>query len=188
MMKLVKRLLLDHKRASVNYLHKRARSKRIFMYRFRQKKKKSSATSLTNHWQKAGPIHSLAWTPQSIQTAFFCARLLFPSWQQISVVRLGFILNRPRASLPEGRIGVVLRMTSRWRTCWAGRSALCSSQTSTSESRWWKQTCIIYLKLVYFTQYGFIMHPRDGTGIKFIRNTENLNCKHGSNLVTIALV
>lgn len=28
-------------------------------------------TSLTNHWQKAGPIHSLAWTPQSIHMAFF---------------------------------------------------------------------------------------------------------------------
>lgn len=32
---------------------------------------KFKPTSLTNHWQKAGPIHSLAWTPQSIHTAFF---------------------------------------------------------------------------------------------------------------------
>lgn len=38
-------------------------------------------TSLTNHWQKAGPIHSLAWTPQSIHTAFFWWRFFFPIWQ-----------------------------------------------------------------------------------------------------------
>lgn len=29
-----------------------------------------SPTSRTNHWQKAGEIHSLAWKPQSIKIAF----------------------------------------------------------------------------------------------------------------------
>lgn len=39
-------------------------------------------TSFTNHWQKAGPIHSLACTPQSIHTAFLKGRVLFPNWQE----------------------------------------------------------------------------------------------------------
>ena len=47
---------------------------------------KINTTSLTNHWQKAGPIHSLAWTPQSIHTAFFWWRLLFPIWQETSTI------------------------------------------------------------------------------------------------------
>lgn len=41
----------------------------------------NNITSLTNHWQKAGPIHSLAWTPQSIHTAFFWWRFFLPIWQ-----------------------------------------------------------------------------------------------------------
>lgn len=33
-------------------------------------RKLKTLTSLTNHWQKAGAIHSLAWIPQSIQMIF----------------------------------------------------------------------------------------------------------------------
>ena len=53
----------------------------------------NNTTSLTNHWQKAGPIHSLAWTPQSIHTAFFWWRLLFPIWQETS--RIFRVLPQP---------------------------------------------------------------------------------------------
>lgn len=36
-------------------------------------------TSLTNHWQKAGEIHSLAWIPQSMKIAGLVELDLLPS-------------------------------------------------------------------------------------------------------------
>lgn len=102
---------------------------------------KNKATSLTNHWQKAGPIHSLAWTPQSIQTAFFWWRLLFPIWQETST-RVAQVcmcqhlclfvcyLCLMLPLLPEAHKAVFPRTTSRWRTCQPSQNGFCSSQTS----------------------------------------------------------
>lgn len=77
-----------------------------------------TSTSLTNHWQKAGPIHSLAWTPQSIHTAFFWGRRLFPSWRDTSVVsfRVGqecvYLSVYVPSLLPEAHKVVFLHTTS----------------------------------------------------------------------------
>lgn len=122
----------------------------VLIFKFASYKNKT--TSLTNHWQKAGPIHSLAWTPQSIHTAFFWGRLLFPSWQETSTVSfgvtqiclsmhlcvcvyVGFVCVCLMPSLlPEAHKAVFLRTTSRWRTCQPGQGGFCSSQTSTTGS------------------------------------------------------
>lgn len=75
---------------------------------FKFVEQQNKTTSLTNHWQKAGPIHSRAWTPQSIHTAFFWGRFLFPSWretrtvsfQSSSVREAVFSLRAPRGFAP----------------------------------------------------------------------------------------
>lgn len=103
----------------------------------------TNTTSLTNHWQKAGPIHSLAWTPQSIHTAFFWWRLLFPIWQETSRIFECCCSLRVTSFtcvclvlslLPEARKAAFPRTTSRWRTCRPGGTEFCSSQTSSSGS------------------------------------------------------
>lgn len=112
-------------------------------------------TSLTNHWQKAGPIHSLAWTPQSIHTAFFWWRFFFPTWQgqkhhdqsgMCAFVCLSLWHHSPRASshyfplIPGAHKAVSPRTTSQWRTCRPGGAGFCSFQTSSLGSKWKKRT------------------------------------------------
>lgn len=112
-------------------------------------------TSLTNHWQKAGPIHSLAWTPQSIHTAFFWWRFFFPTWQgqkhhdqsgMCAFACLSLWHHSPRASshyfplIPGAHKAVSPRTTSQWRTCQPGGAGFCSFQTSSLGSKWKKRT------------------------------------------------